>query len=443
MDRTVPHSVATGPPHGRLTRDPMAAFLPPCFFAVAVASFASALVAAPFLLDEVAAFFYQPHVLALTHVLTVGWVSLTIQGVLYRYVPGLTKQPIPHPRLAVVQGATFALGGAGLVAGFWVHRWGPVAMSAGVLVASACLLCANLWPMLRASPERGVAEVGIMLSTAFLVAAAMLGMLLAIDKSRPVLRGSLLTNLAAHVHLAAVGWVGATIVALSFRFLPAFLMPTVDLTRIARRLVVALALAVATLAGLLLAQSDVARAAAGALAALVLVYVALLLRLVTRRRMPMDWTAWHAVASAGWVAVAALAGTVLVVVGGNDVVGTRIAAAYGVAGIVGWMSNLIVGVSYKLFPGFVAAARTQLGRPAVPMAVLRVPAQLPPIVFAGLNVGVVAIVLGILVDVSPAVLLGGTLLAATGILYAIGTERTLLFTVREPRGEWGPLSVLP
>jgi hypothetical protein len=164
---------------------------------------------------------------------------------------------------------------------------------------------------------------------------------------------------------------------------------------------------------------------------------------VTRRRMPMDWTAWHAVASAGWVAVAALAGTVLVVVGGNDVVGTRIAAAYGVAGIVGWMSNLIVGVSYKLFPGFVAAARTQLGRPAVPMAVLRVPAQLPPIVFAGLNVGVVAIVLGILVDVSPAVLLGGTLLAATGILYAIGTERTLLFTVREPRGEWGPLSVLP
>ena len=434
---------AARPPHGATTRDPTAALLPPCFFAVAVVAFAAALVAAPFLLGEVAAFFYQPHVLALTHVLTLGWVSATIQGVLYRYVPGLTKQPIPYPRLAVAQYGLFVAGATGLIAGFWTHRWPPVAWSAAVLVASSALLCANLWPMLRASPRRGVAEVGLVLSSGFFVVAATLGMLLAVDKRHPILHGSVLTNLGAHAHLAALGWVGATIVALSFRFLPAFLMPTVDLAPIAKRLVVALAAAVAALAVALLGRSDLAWAAAAALAALLLVYAALLVRRVATRRLPMDWTAWHAVASAGWVAFAAVAGVALVLVGSDEEVGARVAAAYGVAGIAGWMSNLIVGVSYKLFPGFVAAARAVRARPTVPLAVLGVPTAMQPLVFAAFNAGVAGIVVGLLAARPGLLQVGGAVLAGAGVLYALGAGRTLLFTLRDPRGGWSPLSVLP
>jgi hypothetical protein len=36
-----------------------------------------ALAASPLLLPELASFFYQPRLLALTHTLTLGWVSLT------------------------------------------------------------------------------------------------------------------------------------------------------------------------------------------------------------------------------------------------------------------------------------------------------------------------------------------------------------------------------
>ena len=434
---------AAGPPHGSLTRDPTAALLPPCFFAPAVAAFATALVAAPFLLSELDAFYYQPHVVALTHVLTLGWVSLTIQGVLYRYVPGLTKQPIPYPRLAVVQWATFLVGAAGLVAGFWIHRWPPTVAAAATLVVSSVLLCAEMWPMLRRAPRRGVAEVGLVLSTAFLVLAATLGTIVAADKMVPLLSGGLLTNLGAHAHLAAVGWVGTTIAALSFRFLPAFLLPELDLTAAARRLVVALAVAVLALAGSLLARSDVARAAAAALTALIVVYAVLVVRLVRSRRMPMDWTAWHAIAGAGWVVFSGLAGLVLATHGADDELGARVAAAYGVAGIVGWMSNLIVGVSYKLFPGFVAAARSQRERRPVPLAVLGVPPALPPVVFATLNGGTLLVVLALLAA-QPALLpFSGALLAVGGLLYATASGRTLLFTVRDPRGRPHPLAVLP
>jgi hypothetical protein len=430
-------------PHGSMTRDATAALLPPCCFALAIAAFAVALVGGPFLLGELAAFFYQPRVLALTHVLTLGWVSSTMLGVLYRYVPGLTKQPIPRPRLAWLQVATFALGTVGLVAGFWVHRWGPVIAAAGVLTLSAGLLCANLWPMLRASPRRGVAEVGLFVSTGFFTVAAALGVTLAADKRWAVLPGNVLTNLAAHVHLAALGWVGTTIVALSFRFLPAFLLPAFDPTAVGRRLVVALGVGVTMLATTLLAGRDAALAAAVAPAVLLLVYAGLVLRVIATRRMPMDWTAWHAVASAGWVGVAVVLGVVLASVGGDDALGVRLAPAYGASGILGWMSNLIVGVSYKLFPGFVAAARAQQGRPAVPIAVLGVPPTLPPIVFTTFNAGVGALVFGLLLSAPVVVQAGGGVLAGAGVLYAVAAGRTLGFVLRDPRGGWGPLSVLP
>jgi hypothetical protein len=79
----------------------------------------------------------------------------------------------------------------------------------------------------------------------------------------------------------------------------------------------------------------------------------------------------------------------------------------------------------------------------VPIAVLGVPTALQPIVFAAHNAGVAALVLGLLMEISSAVQAGGTVLAGAGVLYAIGAGRTLLFTVRDPRGGWNPLSVLP
>src|SRR5579885_610020 len=85
------------------------------------------------------------------------------------------------------------------------------------------------------------------LATTALVAAAILGTLLAADKQRGFLGGDVVTNLAAHAHLAALGWVGLTVCALSFRFLPAFLLPTAEVADAARRLVALLAAAVLAL----------------------------------------------------------------------------------------------------------------------------------------------------------------------------------------------------
>src|SRR5262245_11863073 len=230
------------------------ALMPPCFFAAAALFFVAAMAASPFSAPLLLVHFYAPHILGLSHMLTLGWVSMTMVGVLSRYVPALVKRPLPRPGVAVVQGASFVAGVVGLVVSFFGGWWYLTTAAAALLLLSVVLLVSWLWPLLVCSGRRGVGELGILVASGFFLAAAALGLLLALHKLHPFLGGGMLTNLGAHVALAAVGWVGITACALSFRFIPAFLMPALDRVAAARRQVIALSLLVPVLAAAALAR---------------------------------------------------------------------------------------------------------------------------------------------------------------------------------------------
>lgn len=99
------------------------------------------------------------------------------------------------------------------------------------MLVSVALFAANLIPLLWPKTGRCVAETGMFGAICFLLAAGMLGTLLAIDKSRNFMGGSLLTNLGGHIALAAIGWVTLAICAVSYRMLPASLLPVIPLPR--------------------------------------------------------------------------------------------------------------------------------------------------------------------------------------------------------------------
>lgn len=423
--------------------DRTSALLPPLFLAPAAAFFTAALVLAPFLLHDALVHFYQPRLLAWTHMITLGWLSMAIIGVLYRYVPALVKRPLPAPRIALAQWLSFLLGVVGLIVHFWIGVWSGTAWAAGVLLLSALLLCVNMWPLLWHAPRRGAAEIGIFVATAFLVAAAALGTLLAINKTHPLLPGGLLGNLGAHAHVAAVGWVGVVVCALSFRFLPAFVLAALDASGAAQRLVVGLAAAVGGLAVGLLVRSPYSSVAALAVAAALLTYAGLVLRVIASHQLPLDWTAWHAVAGAAWCVLATLAGLAVAATGADSELGAGLSSAYAIAGLLGWFSNLLIGVSYKLFPAFVSGARSELGRPSVPIALLGVPEKLRPAIFVLYNAGMAMSVGGLTFGLASVLGVGTASLAVAGSVYGGWTLRTMAFVFIEPRPSSDPFAVLP
>lgn len=205
--------------------------LPIHFFTAAVTFFGLGVVTAPWVVSELVDFFYHPWLLAVTHIFTLGWITSTMMGVMYRYVPALTKNPLRFPRLASVQFTLFVIGVAGMVAHFVIGIWSGLWSAAAVVVLSVFFFAANMVPCLAPVRSQGVAESGMLLSILFLLIAAVLGLLLGLDKTFDFLGGNLIANLAGHAHLAALGWVSLTICAVSYRMIPAFLLPEVQLPR--------------------------------------------------------------------------------------------------------------------------------------------------------------------------------------------------------------------
>src|SRR3972149_6597794 len=207
--------------------------LPIHFFAVAVTSFGLGVVAAPWVVDDLVEFFYQPWGLALTHTFTLGWITAALPGGVIRF-----------PGLALLQRWLFVVGvvgmGAHFVIGYWIATW----LAAGVVVLSVALFALNMLPCLIPSWRRGGAGTGRAAGNSFLLIAPVLGLLLAVDKTFGFLGGSVITNLAGHAHLAALGWVSLTICAVSYRMVPAFLLPGVELPRAATGPLYGLAVAV-------------------------------------------------------------------------------------------------------------------------------------------------------------------------------------------------------
>ncbi len=418
--------------------------LPIHFFTTAVISFGCGVAAAPFLVGQTVDFFYQPPILALVHTFTLGWITMAIMGVMYRYVPALTRHPIAYPRVAMWQLALFIIGTIGIVShfanGIWVGTW----FSAGILIVSVAMFAANMIPCLYPHLGRGVAETGMFLSTCFLFVAASIGFVLSLDKTYNFLGGDVLTNLASHVHFAAIGWVTLTICAMSYRMLPAFLLPKLHLPKSAMWQLWALAVAAIALGVTLLLGLPGAIFWSFAIAAALLAYMITIGRLVRTRRMPIDFTARHALAGIIWLVLAVVSGLILTVIGPQGLVGSRIAPAYGTMGLLGWISNFIIGMSYQLFPGFVAHARSAAGWRAVTIAELSI--KRPQwLVFIAYNAGVAVLVAGFMFPSVALAQAGAVGIAIGGLVYSAMTLWTLSFAYRRavPHAANNPLRVLP
>lgn len=399
------------------------------FFLVATLSFACGAAAAPFAADALAGFFYQAAVLALVHTFALGWITAAIMGVMYRYVPALTHATLPHPRLLMPQLALYVIGASGMVSHFALGSWSGIWSAALVVIASLALLAANIFPLLWPRFGRGVAETGMFLALCFLLVAATLGFLLALDKSYGFLDGSLIPNLAGHAHLAAIGWVTLTVCAVSYRMIPALTLPRIALPKIAQWQLYAISVGVIGLAITLLASLPGLALWSVTIAVALIAYIVTIARLVWTHRKPVDWSVRHAIAAIAWLTLAIALGVALAFGGTQSELGATLASSYGVAGILGWMGNFIIGVSYYLFPGFVVRVRSVHHWHAIDATDLSTPRPRAGIFFA-YNSGLAALIAGQLAANAPMCLAASMAIAAAGLLYSATTIRTLSFAYR-------------
>lgn len=168
--------------------------------------------------------FPLPRVVAVTHLFTLGWITTTIQGALYQFLPVALGVPVRSERLAHASCALYVPGVLLFVGGLLASQY-VVMLSGAALFGTALLLfVGNLAATLRRAPKRNLTWWALVGAAVSLVGTVALGVSLAGNLRWDYLGANRFLALGVHLHVAIAGWVMLVIVGVAHRLLPMFLL---------------------------------------------------------------------------------------------------------------------------------------------------------------------------------------------------------------------------
>lgn len=334
-----------------------ARWLPLLYFAFAYVSLAWAFATIAIHPHDVAGFFYQPRMLAVVHLVTLGWVSCSILGAFYVIAPMALRVGLSARRLDYWSFGCVALGVSGLVSHFWIDEVSGMAAAAALVTVGLTFAVVRFWRCLSRSPIPIEVKLHFRFALANLMLAAAMGLSLGLNKLVPFLPGYVLTNVYAHAHLAVLGWATMTVMGAGYRLLP-MLLPS-EMPRGKGVLASALLLQAGAL-GLffgMLFQSRWAQLFGWLACAGIGAFVIRVRWMLSHRRAPPralirpDFGVWHALQALLYLVLAAVLG-LFIAYAPSAGWKLQAAMAYGVFSLIGFLAQIVVGISLRLLPPF-------------------------------------------------------------------------------------------
>ncbi|WP_217914060.1 hypothetical protein [Miltoncostaea marina] len=175
---------------------------------------------------------YTPRLLAASHLVGLGFLTVTIAGALLHLAPNMSSRPPwggRWPGLLIWLGAVALASGLGLGAGA-LEALGGLLLTAGV--GGLLVAVAGLWRGRRGSWPEPLA--GLVASALWLAGVLLLGLVMVADRRWDVWDVDRARLIGAHAVMATLGWAGGLIVAMATRMAPMMLIAPVRGVRAAR-----------------------------------------------------------------------------------------------------------------------------------------------------------------------------------------------------------------
>jgi len=366
----------------------------------------------------------SPHVAGVTHLFTLGWLTTTIFGAFYQLLPVALRAPIRSQRLGHLSFATFvpgvALFAGGVATGsILLHHFGIALLTIGIVAAVV-----NVGRSLAGAAIRDVTWTAVIVALTALSTTLVLGVALVHNLHTGFLAEARVRVLVSHLHVALVGWALITIVGMSHRLLPMFLLAHGVDTRWTSRAIALLCAGVIVLAiGVNVQLVAITWLGVALLEGGVIAFLFQARRFFRARIRPrLDAGMRFAATALCFLAAAAILGAFVPVLG---ITHPRLATAYVLVGLLGGIVLYVVGHFYKIVPFLVwiARFRGRMGKGHVPAVADLYSARVALVQLGAMSVGVLALGGGVLA--------GCTLCARAGAsLFLIGV---LLFAVQGVR----------
>lgn len=294
-----------------------------------------------------------PHVLALVHVATLGWLTMIIMGASLQLAPVILVTPLRAVRLIRSLYPVYAAGVVLLLSGFWwMHPW--LMASGGSLVGLAVVLYTVAMGLTVAhASKRPLTARYLVASLAYLCVVASLGLTAALNFQLGFLGAAMSRLLLAHLTLGVAGWLSTTLIGVSYQLVRMFALAHGHDDRPGRIIFVLLNAGVVALAvAFSFAWLPLALAGGGALVGAIWLFVYDYARMLrARRRKPLDVTQRHGIAAVLYLAlVMPLALAAALFSWGRVAPAAGVLAALGLAALVGWLGQSTIGYLYKIVP---------------------------------------------------------------------------------------------
>lgn len=169
--------------------------------------------------------YFHPKVLAVTHIMALGWGSMMILGASHQLVPVLIEGKLYSNALGYLCFFFAGIGVIFLVWGFYYFDFGWVAQTGGLMVVIAFIFyLINIGVSMAKSNHQNVHAAFVFTGTLWMLITIILGVLLLFNFTYNVLSYDSLHYLPLHAHLGIVGWFLMLIMGVGSRLIPMFMI---------------------------------------------------------------------------------------------------------------------------------------------------------------------------------------------------------------------------
>jgi hypothetical protein len=369
-DRGVTSPLAIGG-MGGLARGGVPLWLPLPFLLTGALGAAAFGVLLPFVAPQALRAAGYPHVLALVHTATLGWLTMTIMGASLQLAPVILVSPLRAARLGRVQFPLYTAGVALLIAGFWMAVV-PLLIAGGCLVVLAVAHYAViLGTTLARASTRPLSARYLAAATGYICLVVALGFTAALNFQFDFLGAGADRLLLVHLTVGIIGWLTCMLIGVSYTLVRLFALVHDHSDAWGRRIFLLLNGGVlGQAAGFAFGWALVEAVAGFALVAAVWLFAVDYARMLQlRKRKLLDVTQRHSIAAVGYLALVVPAGMVAALVGVGPQRQEPVLVALGLAALVGWLGQSIIGYLYKIVPFLIWQARygAVVGRQPVPL----------------------------------------------------------------------------
>ncbi len=364
-----------------------------------------------------------PHVLALVHTATLGWLTMTIMGASLQLTPVIVVAPLRATRFVYWQYPVYVCGVALLLSGFWwMYPW--LMITGGTLIVFAVIhYVVVLSITLAHATTRPLTVRFLIASLLYLCLVVSLGLTAALDFQFGFLGASFDRLLLIHITLGVVGWLSSTLIGVSYTLVRLFALAHRHDDRFGRIIFVLLNVSIVALAlGFGFSWLPLMLSGGAVLIATTWLFAYDYVRMLrVRHRKLLDVTQYHSIAAVVYLSLVMPLGIAAALFGWGQ---PMVLAALGIAAVVGWLGQSITGYLYKIVPFLIWHARygPVVGRQKVPLMREMVHERWAWLSWWLINIGLPGVILSALLSwvwplqLSSGLLGAGLVLAAANVI---------------------------